>query len=87
MTQLRLREDRLEWRLVEGEIVVLDLSTSRYIAINGSGAKLWPGLLDGATLRELSDVLANEYGLEPTRAERDVQSFVSALAEQGLLDG
>ena len=52
---LRVRADALEWREVDGEIVALDLRRSVYLAINPSGALLWPALVEGASRRRAGD--------------------------------
>jgi hypothetical protein len=84
--ELRVRADAVEWRMVEGEIVALDLRRSLYLAINPSGAALWPALLDGATRAELVERLCAEWEIDRAAAEPDVDGFLSQLAEHDLLD-
>ena len=83
---LRVRTDALEWREVDGEIVALDLRRSVYLAINPSGALLWPALVEGATRDDLVTRLGEEAGISPEVASEDVDRFLSDLAEHGLLD-
>ena len=82
---LRLRESGLNWRQIDDEVVVLDSSQARYLAINGSGARLWPALVEGTTLKDLASVLVDAYAIEEQEATRDAELFVAALSEQGLL--
>ena len=82
---LRLRTDELSWRKIDEEIVALDGRRSDYLAINGSGALLWPLLVDGATPEQLVSALVNGYGIDESRAAADTAAFVSALSDQGLL--
>lgn len=81
---LRLREG-LPWREVEGSVVVLDLESSSYFAVNRTGTRLWPHLQDGATVDELSEVLAAAEELDAGRARADVEAFVADLRQQELL--
>jgi len=83
---LRVRADALEWREVDGEIVALDLRRSVYLAINPSGALLWPALVEGASRDELVTLLSGEAGISTEVASADVDRFLSELAEHGLLD-
>jgi len=85
--QLRIRPDAVEWREVEGEIVALDLRRSLYLAINPSGAVLWPSLVEGASREELVDRLCTRWGIGPDAAGRDVDAFLSELGDQDLLQG
>ena len=84
--QLRLRPSALEWREIEGEIVAVDLQKSVYLAANRSGAVLWPALAEGTTRAALVTKLVDEYRLDPESAAADVDAFLDALADQGLLE-
>jgi hypothetical protein len=83
--QIRLRQDDVEWREIEGEIVVLDLRRSTYLAVNRIGALLWPRLAAGATRSALVQRLVDDFGLEPSTAESDVDDFLRELRDQELL--
>ena len=83
---LRLRPGTVEWRRLEDEVVAVDTRNTVYMAVNRSGAVLWPMLLDGATRDELISRLATAYDLQRTEAERDVDAFVRALEDQDLLE-
>jgi len=82
---LRLRTEELSWRQIDEEIVALDGRKSDYLAINGSGALLWPLLVEGATSEQLVSALVNSYGIDESRAAADTEAFVSSLSDQGLL--
>ena len=81
---IRLRED-VEWREVEGEVVALDLQTSRYLAINKSGRFLWRALSTGATRSHLVGEFTANFGIAEDVARRDVDEFITMLASSKLL--
>ena len=83
--RLRLRDDALEWRELEGEIVAVDMRESVYMTVNRTGAILWPSLIEGATRDELVERLVDAFGVEPADAQRDVDAFVEALERNDLL--
>jgi Coenzyme PQQ synthesis protein D (PqqD) len=83
--QYRLRSDALEWREVEGEIVAADLRSSQYLAVNRTGAVLWPALAEGASEGALIERLVEAYGLDRAHAAHDVAQFLDALRRHGLL--
>ena len=83
---LRLREGSVEWRLVEGEVVALDVTTAEFLAVNRTGAVLWDLLAAGASRRQLAAVLIDRYGLDDGRAAADVDRFLSVLADRHLLE-
>jgi hypothetical protein len=82
---IRLRQEGLEWRAVEREIVALDSTRSRYLSANRTGAVLWTALGAGATREELADLLVERFDVDVPTALRDVDAFVDALERQGLL--
>lgn len=86
-TVLKLRRDAVDWLDVDGEIVILDMNKSRYMSINHSGAEIWRLLNRGATRQQLIDNLKELYGIDDDQATTDVDGFLSALSEHGLLEG
>jgi hypothetical protein len=78
-------DESLHWRHVEGEVLALDVSSSRYLSINSSGAVLWPLLADGASVGELADALQQRWGLASHRARADVEAFLDRLDSEGLI--
>jgi hypothetical protein len=82
---LRLRSD-VAWREINDEIVLLDLTGSTYFTVTRTGVALWPLLVQGSTIDELSEHLAQTFSLERQTAERDVSGFISTLSDEGLLE-
>jgi hypothetical protein len=82
----RLRSDDLEWREVGGEIVILDLKSSNYLALNDTGALLWKLLAGGASEEELRNALTAEFDVDEATSVGDVAEFLTALRSKGLLD-
>lgn len=82
----RLRTDALTWRNVEGEIVALELATSTYLAVNQTGAFLWPSLVEGASENDLATKLVQTYAVSSAQANADVEAFLTPLRERGLLE-
>jgi hypothetical protein len=83
---LKLREDRLRWREIDEDVVAVDVDRSAYLSTNGSGALLWLELAEGTTRDQLVERLAQAYLIDNERAAADVDSFLSALNGQGLLE-
>ncbi len=84
---IRLRAEAVDWRHIDGEVVALDRNDSTYIAINPSGAALWPALERGATLDELVAILLERFEVQPAQARADVEAFLGHLSERDLIQG
>jgi hypothetical protein len=85
--RLRIDPKSLPWREVDGEIVALDLASSTYFTINGSGAVLWRALSDGATRSDLVAALVDRYEIEHELAEVDVDDFIASCRANDILRG
>lgn len=83
---VRVRADAVDWREVDGQVVVLDRTGSVYLAVNGSGVMLWPAVIEGATRADLVKILLDAYDVDPSRATADVDAFVGSLSERNLLE-
>jgi len=83
---LRLRADRVDWRVVEGEVVALDVTTSDYLAVTGAGTVIWEGLAEGVRRDELVDRVVARYEVDPATAAADVDAFVAGLDARGLVE-
>ena len=81
-----VRAQELTWRVVDREIVLLDLRTSRYFSINSSGSVLWRLLSQGTSRASLSGELRRTYGLDDAQAIGDVDRFVGELESHGLVE-
>jgi hypothetical protein len=82
---LRLRSG-VEWERVDDEIVALDLSSSAYLAVNDTGALLWPLVAAGTTEGALVDELTACFDIDVERARADVGAFVDRLRSLTLLE-
>ena len=82
---LRLRPG-VEWQRLDDEVVALDLNSSSYLAVNDSGALLWPLVAEGTTERQMTETLSTRYALDEGRARSDVAAFLDQLRSLALLD-
>ena len=83
---MRLRTADVASRTVDGEIVILDLRTSRYLTVNGVGARIVEMLADDVTLDEVVGCIVDEYEVDDDVARNDAQGFISKLRAAGLLE-
>jgi hypothetical protein len=83
--RFKLRDGDLDWREVDGDVVVLDLRESRYLAINRTGLVLWSALAAGATRDELPNRLVEACGIDRAQAASDVDAFTAELESRDLL--
>jgi PqqD family protein of HPr-rel-A system len=81
---MRIPEDVLS-RDLDGEAVLLDLRSGKYFGLNGTGARVWALLKDGLERPEIAKVLTEEFEVDEDRARADVDAFIAALTDRGLI--
>jgi Coenzyme PQQ synthesis protein D (PqqD) len=86
MTELRLIENHVDWREVDGELIALERTEAVYLAGNPTATLLWRELAHGTTDVALSELLVETYGIPEETASADVARFVEALSSRGLLE-
>ena len=82
---LRLRQEGLNWREIDGEVVVLDVKSSQYLNLNATGCVLWLLLAEGASKRQLVERLIEEFDVTEPTAQADVDAFIASCRDNGLL--
>jgi hypothetical protein len=75
----------VSWLEVDGEILLLQHSSSEYLSTNAAGARLWKLLTDGTSRERMIAVLVEHYGIDEDRAAADTDAFLADLAAHGLL--
>ena len=70
---------------MEGETVLLDLSTSRYYTLNRLGSVIWEHCTGHCTISEIHAVLCDRFEVAPERALDDLILLVNHLVQEGLL--
>lgn len=84
-TTLRLRDEGLNWREIDGEVVALDVERLHYLNLNATGCVLWLMLAEGATKPQLVAKLRQEFDVDEPTAQHDVEAFITSCRENDLL--
>jgi hypothetical protein len=79
------RSDTAMARRVDDEIVILDIESGQFFAINDVGAFIWDLLEAEVTIEELADAVAAEYGVDTETASGDVDELVKQLVDADLV--
>jgi hypothetical protein len=73
---------------IDGETIVIDLSTGTYFSLRGSGPVIWNAIASGASLQAIIDGLERAYDAAPGEIFDATEAFLSELeAEQLIAQG
>ena len=70
---------------VVGEMVLLDMESENYFGLDEVGTAIWQAMQEKETLKEVFEVLLEQYEVEAEMLEHDLSDFVAKLVESGLL--
>lgn len=70
---------------MDGETVLLDLSTGRYYTLNRLGSVIWTHCTGENTIGDIHAVLCDRFDVAPDRALDDLVTLISQMIEEGLL--
>ena len=70
---------------MEGETVLLDLSSGRYYTLNRLGSVIWEHCTGHNTISDIHAVLCDRFEVASERALDDLVTLVNHLVQEGLL--
>jgi len=70
---------------VDGEIVMLQPSTSRYFGLADTAVRIWQLLETPTSVADIVDALLDEYEVDQQTCTSEVLTFISELAAAGLI--
>ena len=90
-TEQLIRSRSVVARVVTGETLIVPIrgkvgDLASIYRLNGTGTLIWRLLESPKMVAQLTAAVAQEYDVDPARAERDVASFVNEMKAVGLLE-
>jgi hypothetical protein len=70
---------------IDGETVLLDLSTGRYYTLNRLGSAIWEYYTNQNTIRDIHTAICDRFEVASEQALEDIVDFVNHMAQEGLL--
>jgi hypothetical protein len=73
-------------RVVDGELVVLNLDNEHYFGLNEVGTTMWEALTTAPTVSDAIQQLLGMYDVDEETLTRDVESLLKDLSARGLVE-
>lgn len=70
---------------IDQELVLVLTDKAQVKVINESGAFIWQQVDGSRSIREIAELVSQEYEIDIAQAEEDVLSFIIELADKGVL--
>ena len=75
----------MNWIEIDGDVVATDPSSGAIHVFHGAAAGVWQ-LLDGESIDDLADMIAETFGVPAEAASSDIELALSLLREADVLD-
>jgi hypothetical protein len=73
-------------RELEGESVLLNLSTESYFGLDEVGTRMWAALLEAPSIQAAYEQLLAEYDVDPGQLQSDLCQLIERLRAEGLIE-
>lgn len=70
---------------VSGETVLLDLDRECYYGLDAVGTRIWQLIRDVGELGTIYNTLLEEYDVEPSRLQADLEALITDACARGLI--
>lgn len=74
------------FRDLQGELVLLNLTTGVYFGLDQVGTRIWQLLQEHQVLQSVLDRMVEEYEVAETQCREDLLKFVALGLEKGLFE-
>lgn len=85
MAEILSRNQEIPWRIIEGQVVLLDLDEARAIMLNEVGSYIWIELERGLEAGELIDKIIMNFDIDQESARKDLSLFLDSMLKRDLL--
>lgn len=86
MATHRPNPDVVSTQVEEDESYLLSLETQQYYSLNETGSRIWELLSDGDDVEAIATAITKEWDTTYEDAIHHVRSFLTELAEEGLVE-
>jgi hypothetical protein len=84
-SSLRSKEQEVASRVVDGEAILINLSTGMYYSMENVSGLVWSMIVAGSSVARIADVISYRYSIPLAQAEEDVRALVEDLLAEGLI--
>lgn len=84
-TRLRPNTGEIAAAIVDGEAIMINLSTGMYYSMDQVGSLMWEFMTAGQSLEEVVASVARRYDVPREQAQADVQRLATQLVEENLV--
>ena len=70
---------------LNGEKVMMNLDKGKYFALNLVGSRIWEVIKEGIYVKDIINILLEEYDVDKATCERNVLDYLGVLKNEELI--
>jgi Coenzyme PQQ synthesis protein D (PqqD) len=83
--RFRVNTPNVIFETIEGEVILIDLTSGTYYSLRDTGAAIWQALAEGASQDEIAAALQRRYEGAADEIHASVRDLVRDLEREGLI--
>jgi hypothetical protein len=83
--RLVVDENKVAGKVMDGEAIIIDLSTGVYYSADKVGGFVWSQIEAGCALGEIIERVCAHYAVDPAQAQTDIMEFATQLLQADLV--
>lgn len=84
-SRFRPNEEEVAAKVMDGEAILINLSTGMYYSMDKVGAMIWEFVEKRCSLAEMAGAIRGRYEVSAEQIEADVERLVGALLQENLV--
>lgn len=77
--------DDINWRLVDDEIIILDLNSGEYFSLNDTGTEIFLAIKDHTPLDILLEHQRKKFGKTTAQLKQDIDDLLKELLQNNII--
>jgi hypothetical protein len=86
MSAVAKRRSNLLVSEIDGEAVMLDVTSGKYFNLNVVGNSVWQHIESPKTISSICQNICDQYAVDSASCEADVARFVGELVDSGIVE-
>jgi hypothetical protein len=83
--RFRLNDAEVTAQVLDGEAIIINLSTGVYYSMDKVGGFLWEMIVEGYSSQEIAAAIVARYHASPEQVQADVEQVVEELIQENLI--
>ena len=84
-SRLVANEGEIAAKIMDGEAILINVSTGMYHSMDGVGGFIWELIAAGHSLEQIVEAIVSHYDVDAEKAGQDVQHLATELVKENLV--